>query len=193
MRVEHVRTGIKLPVRNLPSKALQCARTFEVTEFAAGEAETPEVAPTAAHSELASLVSSLQQQVEDAAEARALQVPQQRMPSLFGSPPVGPLVRGATTALPHPPSRLAEPALGVQQLHPYVERPSCDLSRLLARGQGADGDSMAPSGIGKDIRGNTLKCFAYWQTKVEQFFNASTPCVDDYQFKDVESKTVKEL
>ena len=45
------------------------------------------LARAADHSELARLTSSLQQQMADTIGAHSLQIPQQRMPSLFGAPP----------------------------------------------------------------------------------------------------------
>ena len=68
-----------------PSSAVRAQRNRRadgVADLAESEEEIPALARAADHSELLRHVSSLQQQVADAAGAHTLQVPQQRMPSL---------------------------------------------------------------------------------------------------------------
>ena len=65
------------------SQPAQPRRADGVAELAEGDEEVPVLARAADHSELARLMSSLQQQMADTTAAHSLQVPQQRMPSLF--------------------------------------------------------------------------------------------------------------
>ena len=140
-----------------------------VAELAEREEEVPVLARAADHSQLVRIMASI-------TGAHSLQVPQQRMPSLFGAPPSRSPVQGTPLvgmSLPSPPRRLSEPALGLPQPLPPVVRPNCAhpeltppqvptdpkttsdmeallmqavlmqtraLSRLLARGQGGDGN-----------------------------------------------------
>ena len=68
-------------------------------------------------------MSSLPQQVAEVAGAHPPQVPQQRMPSLFSAPPVGPLAQGAPLlgmSLPGSPGPVPEPPLGTLQPPPLL-------------------------------------------------------------------------
>ena len=128
------------------------------------------------------LMSSLQKQTAETMGAHSLEVPQQRMPSLFGAPPSRPLVQ-RHSVVGHVSSSSSRPFVrasfgaaaastfcGEAQLRPPEIRPpqvpedttttsnpqallmqalvtqTQALSRLLARGPGADGDPMASLG-----------------------------------------------
>ena len=119
-------TANSQPAQQSPAaRAHRHWRAEAVADPGGQEAEGPTATLATDHLELVRLMSSLRRQVTEVAGAHPLQVPQQRMLSLFGAPPVGPSVQGAPLlgmSLAEPPGRLPEPSLGIQQSPPRLAR-----------------------------------------------------------------------